>query len=369
MCVAALAAVLSGARSSERAVREALRALPHLDQAGRRQAARRIIATGVLRARLAWRARVPIDDAEALFDAYLAHEELGPPLDARPWPADPMERMAAERSAPRFVVDELVRSLGIADADRFLAASNVPGPTTLRVNTARTDRATLITQLRAERIETTPHPTVPTALEVVGHANLFGSAAWRSGLFEVQDASSQAAALLCAVEPGQTVVDLCAGRGGKTLALAAQLAGRGTLHAHDVDPRLVRDLVPRLARAQVELVRFSLPPPGTADVVLVDAPCSSLGPLRRAPDLRWSVTPDAFAALPNLQLQILQTGARLVRPGGRLVYATCTVRREENQSVARAAARELELGLDSEHVFLPHLDGGDGFYVAVFDRP
>lgn len=367
--VDALAAVLAGASSSERAVRMALRQLPHLDQQGRRRVARRIIATGVLRARLAWTAGVALDDAAGLVRALIAEEERAargePAPHARPWPADPLERMAVERSAPPFLVEELGRSLGLAGADAFLAASNHPGPVTLRANLARTDSAALQSLLGDQGIHTESHPHVPGALHVRGHANLFGSAAWREGLFEVQDASSQRAALLCGAQPGDVVVDLCAGRGGKTLALAAQLRGEGRIHVHDIDARALADMRPRLARAGVHNVVEGLPPPRSADVVLVDAPCSALGPLRRSPDLRWTLDPRALLGLPDTQRRLLLQGARLVRPNGRLVYATCTVRDEENGIVVRAAAEHVALEVEEEHRFLPHVDGGDGFYVAV----
>lgn len=346
-------------------VRETLRALPHLDGKARALVARRIYAVCVLRARLAHQAESSIDDADALLAAYLRHHEEGAPLP-RPWPADPVERVATERSAPPFLVEELARSLTLAGADAFLAASNEPGPTTLRVNVARLERSALAARLEQEGVRTRAHRLVTTALDVVGHANLFGSTSWREGLFEVQDASSQLAALACEPKPGDVVVDLCAGRGGKSLALAALTGDVGRLFVHDVDERALGDLWPRTARAGLRSLVAGLPLEGTADVVLVDAPCSSLGPLRRSPDLRWRLTPADLEPLPALQQQLVQQGARLLRPGGRLVYATCTVRREENDDVVAAAAQSNGLALVTSRLLLPHVEGTDGFYFAVF---
>jgi 16S rRNA (cytosine967-C5)-methyltransferase len=361
--VHAVARVLEGERAED-VVREALRGL---DGPRRRQTARRIYGVCVLRARLAY--QCGRDDAASLVDAYRRFEEDGEPLP-RAWPDDPLERMAVERSAPPFLVDELVRSLGLSGADAFLAASNEPGPTTLRANTWRITRDDLRRRLEDEGIHTHPISLVDTALVVNGHANLFGSAAWRGGLFEVQDASSQLCAQACGVSPDDVVVDYCAGRGGKTLALAAGRPKR--LHVHDVDAAALADLRPRAARGHVAAATTlveGLPPAGTASVVLVDAPCSSLGPLRRSPDLRWRITPDELRAFPALQRRILDDALPLLAPGGRLIHATCTVRREENDDVVAALLRDhRDLELVHTRLLLPSQEGCDGFFFTVLRR-
>lgn len=365
--VDAIARVLRPVRAdrAEEVVRETLRALPALDGPGRARVARRIYGVCVLRAQLAFQAEAPLDDAAALLAAYVRHHEEQVPFP-RSWPTDPVERVATERSAPLFLVEELARSLTLAGADAFLAASNAPGPTTLRANVARIDRPALAARLADEGVATRPHPLAPTALDVVGHANLFGTASWRAGLFEVQDASSQLAALAGDPQPGEIVVDLCAGRGGKTLALAALQGDAGRIYIHDVDERALGDLWPRAARAKVCSLVAGLPPAGSADLVLVDAPCSSLGPLRRSPDLRWRLAPAELAPLPALQGELIRQGAELVAPGGRLVYATCTVRREENDEVVDAFACESGRAIVARRLLLPHVEGTDGFFFAVF---
>jgi len=204
----------------------------------------------------------------------------------------------------------------------------------------------------------------------------------------VQDEGSQLVALATEAQPGERAVDYCAGRGGKTWALAALVAPRGAVRAWDVDAELRQQLRgARAARAGAEgLVEApeERPAPGadgtgTADVVLVDAPCSSSGALRRHPSQRWALGEGEVDLLPRLQLQVLREAALLVRPGGRLVYATCSLLRAENGDVADAF--EAACGKDFEpwpfegravnghcRTLLPHVDGTDGFFIARWRR-
>jgi len=358
---AALTRILNG-ESASGVVAAALRGMEN-DPLGRAQLARRVLGTAILRIALAYQAGSAAP--AALLAAYVRFVENGEAWP-RPWPADPIERLVCEGSCPRLVAEEIARSLGVVGALEFLRASNVPGPRTLRANRLRTTRGELRQQLREEGIATRPASLAPNALHVEGPANLFGSTAWRSVLFEVQDEASQLVIdRHTPAEAGQTVVDLCAGRGGKTLALAARLQDRGSLFAYDVDRAALADLDVRLSRAGVSCVHRGLPPLGTADVVLVDSPCSSLGPLRRSPDRRYTLTAEELAALVPVQTGLLEQASRLVRANGVVVYATCTVRREENEFIAHTAS----LRLEQEHVYLPHLHGTDGFYVAVLRRP
>lgn len=361
---AALSAILSGAPTAV-AVRAALRDLPHLDDEGRRRVARRVHGTAILRLRLAHLAGS--DAPAALLRAYLQDVEGHDGARAPAWPADPFERLMLERSCPRPLAEVLVSSLGLEGADAFLTASNLPGPRTLRANLLRGDRDDVARALADEGVATVPGAHAPWALHVQGKANLNGLAAWRAGLFEVQDEGSQCVALACAATPlrGNTVVDLCAGRGGKTLALAALMHNDGALHVNDVDARALADQQPRLARAGVTCVRAGLPAAGQADVVLVDAPCSSLGVLRRWPDLRFSFDGATLPALVATQRALIAQAAHLCRPGGLVVYATCSVLRAE-EDAARAAPDALELV--REQRLFPHVHGTDGFFVASLRR-
>lgn len=359
--VEALARVLDG-RAAQDVVTEALRAHRELDDAGRARVSRRVYGASVLRARLAFLLdkKSPPLSAQELVDAYVHWIEGGASTAHVAWPSDAVERMCVERSAPAFMVRDLVDALGVGGADAFLAASNEPAPATLRANTLKCTRDLLMTRLRDEGIATVRHllDDAPHALVVQGRANLFGSPAWRDGWFEVQDASSQACVTFCAdragVKPGAVVVDLCAGRGGKTLALAAAMKNDGALYVHDIDRKALGDMLPRLARAGVTCVDTLDDDVPRADVVLVDAPCSSWGPLRRSPDLRWTQREDDLAPMSRLQEKLVQRARAMLRRGGRVVYATCTVRRAENEAII-AGGRTL----------LPHVDGCDGFYVAM----
>jgi 16S rRNA (cytosine967-C5)-methyltransferase len=240
----------------------------------------------------------------------------------------------------------------------------------LRVNLARIDRAALHAQLEHEGIATHVGVHSSSALVVDNapdtRANLFGCHAWREGLFEVQDEGSQLIVDACGAKPGDVVVDLCAGRGGKTLGLADHMHNRGLLYVHDVDERALADQAPRLARAHITCVQRGLPPTGTADVVLVDAPCSSTGTWRRSSDRRFRTHPNDVVGLVPRQRMLRMQGASLVKLGGTLVYATCSLVHDENEGIAS----EPLPGFTRVHtrVLLPHVDGTDGFFLAVWRR-
>jgi 16S rRNA (cytosine967-C5)-methyltransferase len=347
-------------------------ALRHIDHDARRGHLKDVVVgVAVRRLRLAFlvarSGRLLDADAliDALIDAFLDDDDDRNDVI---WSAEAVEAMARRRSCPLWLAATLVDDLGPDDADAFLASANRPGPITLRTNTLRTTRDGLISALATDGIVAHPLTATPWAVDVVGRANLMGSAAFREGLFEVQDASSQQVVVAADVAPGDIVVDLCAGRGGKTLALAAALQDRGRLIVHDVDERALRDLRGRVRRLGLRCVEETPPEAlaGQVDVVVVDAPCSSLGVLRRSPDLRYRLSPDDVAAVAPVQRQLLERAAMLVRPGGRVVYATCSVLRAENDDVADTAPDVLES--ESRRLLLPHRDGGDGFFIARWRR-
>ncbi|NPC84919.1 RsmB/NOP family class I SAM-dependent RNA methyltransferase, partial [Pyxidicoccus fallax] len=258
---------------------------------------------------------------------------------------------------------------------------------TLRANPLRTSRDALAERLRSEGVSTRPGPWSPLALHIEGpRPNLYGLPSLREGLFEVQDEGSQLLGLVVEARPGETVLDLCAGAGGKTLLLGAEMKDSGRLLAYDPDPERLDRLLQRSARAglaRVQVLR-TRPPAGLgADRVLVDTPCSELGSLRRGPDQRFRIQPDALTRFPPLQRDILSHAGDLVRPGGRLVYATCTVNRAENEDVVHAflASRpDFQLvrpgaGWLSEACIrdgclfvAPHRHGTDAFFAAVMER-
>mgnify|MGYP001160540468 CR=1 FL=1 len=241
---------------------------------------------------------------------------------------------------PEWLLVRLAQSLD-QDLEAELAALQEPAAVDLRVNLLKSRRREARRALAAEGIETEPGRWSPHALRSIGRHPIAATRAYRDGLVEIQDEGSQLIALLTGVAPGMRVCDFCAGAGGKSLALAAQMANKGQLVACDVlERRLERSSI-RFRRAGVHnVVRRPLSSErdpwvkrqrGSFDRVLVDAPCSGSGTWRRNPEARWRLSPDRLDELITLQSSILESAARLLRPGGRLIYATCSLLREENE--------------------------------------
>lgn len=280
----------------------------------------------------------------------------------------PAAEIALLGSIPEDVAQRLLNVYG--DQTRaFLESSNQRAPVTLRANTRKNSRDELMARLFGEGMAVEADPLAPHGIRVTGRPNLAGSAAMKEGLFELQDAASQKVAEF--VEPSGTVVDFCAGAGGKTLAMvdAKQLI------AFDTRKSAVMELQKRADRAGIE-VDICLIEDGPlptelqgiqADRVLVDAPCSGLGVLRRHPENRWRL--DRLAELPIKQRAILERAAPLVRVGGRLIYATCSVLREENEDVVEAfLADHPEFSAGDTLRLAPHTDDTDGFFAATMLR-
>ena len=245
-------------------------------------------------------------------------------------------------------------------------------PVFLRVALARATREDALAMLAGDGVTAEPGPLAPGCLRLsAGAGRLAASRAVRDGVVEVQDAASQAVAVFCDARPGETVLDHCAGGGGKALALADAMAGRGRLFVHDSAPQRLAGLAPRAARANVsvEPVPPGALPPAPCDLVLVDAPCSGSGAWARNPDAKWRLTPEALAALTAAQDSILDRAAAAAAPGGRLVYATCSLIGAENAArVAAFLARHPGWSFEAERAWTP-LDGGDGFYAARLRAP
>jgi len=297
--------------------------------------------------------------------------------------AHPAMTDAERLDIPDWLEGPLRESLGV-DFETSLLALRDRAPVDLRVNALKAEVADVRASLAAEGVETEPGPFSQWCLRVTeGARRVAGSSAYRDGLVEIQDAASQAVARLAGAKPMMTVVDLCAGGGGKTLAMAAEMQGLGRLVAHDVAPQRLGDLPERAGRAGVipaivttaDLGALA----GEADLVLVDAPCSGSGAWRRNPDAKWSLTPERLAALVRAQAEALDMAAPLVKPGGRLVYATCSILKLENEGAAAAfLARHSEfeaapigpldgaVQADPGLRLHPATDLGDGFYVASF---
>lgn len=312
---------------------------------------------------------------------------------------DPVQRFALARSLPDCIAERLLDQYG-DEADPLARSLNQRAPLTVRANTLKTSREELAVRLSGEGVETTPTRWSPAGLRFVSHANAFSLPSFREGLFEVQDESSQLAAMLVAPRPGGTVVDACAGAGGKTLALGALMNNKGRLWALDVDGVKLQELARRARRAGLSNFQaIRVPEDGYPDTVeklvgrmsrvLADVPCSGIGALRRNPEARWTLTSLGLSRLPEVQLAIARRALGLVAPGGRFIYATCTVLRSENEDVVdrllqsrpglqlvRAAeiwGKDFAAPLtDPSGTFLkllPHIHDTDGFFAAVLRTP
>ncbi len=336
-----------------------------------------------------WRRRLAFiagqESPETLYRVWVEWE-LGGREDSFDSIIDPIERVGVEQSYPDWIVRLFVDELGLDAATRLCAAMNRRAPLTARANRLKNSREELRAILKKEGVESRSSSLAPDGLELETHVNAYGLEAFKEGRFELQDAASQAVAELVAPPPRGLVVDACAGAGGKTLALGALMANRGRLVALDVVERKLLELRKRARRAGLTNVQ-ALPadplPALAADRVLVDAPCSGLGVLRRNPEARWRLSPADLIELPQKQRAILERNLALVAPGGRIVYATCTVARAENDAVFDsfvAAHPELEpvpakeiLGGDRARAvgdglklrMSPHEHDTDGFYAAV----
>lgn len=375
----------SDALPLEKRLRAALRAHPGLGGEERAFLAEVVLGTACHALRLQYqleRAGLPVTPPY-LLALYLLDEHGTPPAEAvaqvgtaalssTPFPDDAVAHLSARYSLPVTLAKRLVAQWGLEEATAFGAAVNQRGPVTLRVNTLKTSRTTLLARLAEAGVAARPGQWSPWSVLLDERWNLRSSAAWRTGEFEVQDEGSQVIALETRVKPGDVVLDLCAGRGGKSLALAAQLENQGRVIAFDIDERRLRDLAVRRQRAGatcIEIVSDKARLPAEVDLVLVDAPCGESGVLRRSPGRRLPGEGDDFSPLTTVQLQLLEEGAARVRPGGALIYATCSVLAEENEDVLASFLRAWpDFGEEGRRTLLPHREGTDGFFVARLRR-
>ena len=357
----------------------------HLAQSGKGEMERRLVLLawqgneGFLRAALSeteqqWLAQVALIDRAALPDK-LRH------------------------NLPEWLADTLQAALG----DEFwplVNSMNASAPLDLRVNSFKAKRDDVIAAFKAEGVEAVATPYSPLGLRIDGKPALHKLDVFMRGDVEVQDEGSQLLALMVGAKRGEMVMDFCAGAGGKTLALGAEMRNTGRLYAFDTSGHRLASLKPRLARSGLSNVfpaqiaherderikRLA----GKLDRVLVDAPCSGLGTLRRNPDLKWRQTPQSVAELQVKQAAILASAARLVKPGGRLVYATCSLLEVENEGIAEAftaahdssfsvmpaldALTRAQVGQAETLVrgnclrLWPHRHATDGFFAAVWER-
>jgi 16S rRNA (cytosine967-C5)-methyltransferase len=296
---------------------------------------------------------------------------------------------------PKWLFDKFVAQYGEAETLALADALNQPAPLDLRVNSIRATREEVQAGLLEAPIAALPMPYAPLGLRVLKKPSLQNLPLFKSGAIEVQDEGSQVLSQIVGAKRGEMVVDFCAGAGGKTLALGALMRNTGRLYAFDISEKRLAKLKPRLARSglsnvhpvqiaherDAKIKRLA----GKIDRVLVDAPCSGLGTLRRNPDVKWRQKVEAVAEMQAKQASILDGAARLLKGGGRLVYATCSLLDEENEFIAQQflaahpefdlvpmsvvlAEQKIALEMGDYLKLLPHKHQTDGFFAAVFQR-
>lgn len=319
-------------------------------------------------------------------------------------PPSEIESIAYHTAFPVWFVQELQNAYSQSEALQLLTALNQNAQVHLRVNTYLTDTKAVLQSLEQEGIQAQKGNLVPDSLIVAERKPIFTTKTFKSGMIEIQDEGSQVVAWLVNPKAGKTVLDACAGGGGKTLHLATLMKGKGTVFAYEVNPERFGNIRQRIRRSQLQNIQvldsstkfeqFTQKYTGQVDYVLVDAPCSASGTLRRNPDLKLRLEPAQLEHLPDVQLSILQEYQKFVCKGGRLVYATCSIFERENETVVEKflasnpeficipvsdVVKEIKLPVDLSNLLsvtknqkylhlLPNVHGTDGFFVAVMQR-
>lgn len=276
-------------------------------------------------------------------------------------------------SFPKTFYQLLEQSLGKEKAWDFCTVSNEVAPTTIRVNPLKTTRDALLATWKG-KFDVSPCVHSPLGIVFPKRENFFAFPEFKEGLFEVQDEGSQLVAALINAGPSDQVLDYCAGSGGKTLAFAPKMRGKGQIYLHDIRPHALQEAKKRLKRAGIQNAQLVLPDSPrkpalreTMDYVLVDAPCSGTGTLRRNPDMKWKFDPETVNRLTLLQRDIFKEALSFLKPGGQIVYATCSVLPQENEEQIAYFQREFPLEvIGSPFHSFPQSGAMDGFFGAVF---
>ncbi|WP_299800025.1 methyltransferase domain-containing protein [uncultured Maribacter sp.] len=293
---------------------------------------------------------------------------------------DELSQIRKYREAVPDWIDELCeKALGEKLWTEELAKLNVPADVILRTNTLKTNKEELRKALLDENIVAEPVKGHPSALKLVERANVFVTQAFKNGMFEVQDASSQLVAEFLDVEPGQRVVDTCAGAGGKSLHLAALMENKGQLISMDIYGSKLKELKRRARRngahnievREIDSSKVYKKLYGSADRVLIDAPCTGLGVLRRNPDSKWKMQPEFLDKIVKTQHEIIRSYSKIVKPGGKMVYATCSILPQENSHQVQSFLKSEEgkdFTLVKDKKIYASKSGFDGFYMALLEK-
>lgn len=305
---------------------------------------------------------------------------------------DPIDRIAIETSHPRWIVELWVESYGLDTAAAMLKANNLPPKQTVRVNTLKATAEEVIALLAKEGVRAERSQVIPECL-VLLNGQAARTEAFRNGLITIQDESSMVPAIVLNPKPGERVFDMCAAPGGKTTQLAEIMKNNGSILAADLHPHKLALIEESCARLGIHIVE-TVPldgrkageqlQPESFDAILVDAPCSGLGVIRRKPDIKYTKREEDFERLHELQLDLLKNAFKLLKPGGRLVYSTCTVNKIENEGTVQAfLSSHPEMKLEPiRHLpemlkekqqegmlqIFPQDFGSDGFFIAAFTK-
>ena len=275
----------------------------------------------------------------------------------------------AKLGLSKFIYKELVKHYGKKEAHRLAKILNEPAPMTIRANLLKTTQEHLLKIFQ----KGTPCKDAPAGIQFEKREPLFSLPEFKEGLFEVQDEGSQLLAEGVKASPGDTVLDYCSGSGGKTLAFAPQMRGSGQIYLHDVRKNALLEARKRLKRAGVQNAQRLEPEHrqlkrliGKCDWVLIDVPCSGTGTLRRNPDQKWKIDEEMVNALVEKQREIIRIAINYLKPGGTLVYGTCSLLPQENEAQVKYILENSSLNLEKEKLLLPVSGGMDGFFFASF---
>jgi len=293
---------------------------------------------------------------------------------------DELSKIRKYREAfPDWIDDLCAKALGEKLWTAESAALNQQAEVILRTNTLQTTKKQLGQALLDEDIVTEPIKGYASALRLSERANVFVTESFKKGLFEVQDANSQLVAAFLEVQPGMRVVDTCAGAGGKSLHLAALMENKGQIIAMDVYGSKLKELKRRARRngahniepREIDSTKVFKKLYGSADRVLIDAPCTGLGVLRRNPDTKWKLKPDFLEKITKTQQEILRSYSKIVKPGGKMVYATCSILPQENSDQVQAflgSEEGKDFSLEKQKKIYASKSGFDGFYMALLAK-
>ena len=297
------------------------------------------------------------------------------------------EQLSIKYSHPMWLVGKLAKQYGYDEAEQIIAANNKEAPVYISINTLKTDAPALISKLADEGVTAQAVDGVPTALLCTCTRPLHQTDAFKDGLFYIQDLASQLAVTLLDPKPGHNLIDMCSAPGGKSIAAAQHMNNKGKIKAFDVHGHKIDIIRQNAAKYGIDIINADVSDSSvynpalanSADRVICDVPCSGLGIIRKKPDIRFK-SAESISSLPDIQYEILKNAAAYVKPGGRLLYSTCTIIRQENENIINkflSSHTDFKLAPFNNPVtgetsgivtLLPHKHNCDGFFIAIMDR-